>query len=61
MSRVRTFEEVRILAGSQGYTLFNLGADQYWLVQKATKVPELNEADSTLTFSLAEAWAFVDS
>ena len=34
MPEVHAFAEVHILAGSQGYTLFNLGADQYWLVQK---------------------------
>ena len=60
MSKVHTFVEVQTLAGSRGYTLFNLGADHYWLVEKATKVPELNEAEHTLTFSLDQAWAFVD-
>lgn len=54
-------QEVNNLAGSRGCTPFNLGADLYWLVEKATKVPELNEAHHTLTFSLAQVWAFVDS
>ena len=59
VSNVHTLVEVHTLAGSRGYTLFNLGADHYWLVEKATKVPELNVADDTLHFSLNQAWTFL--
>jgi hypothetical protein len=50
--------EVQRLAESRGYNLVNQGGG-YWLVHRATAIPELNDRTGTLTFSLNEAWLFL--